>query len=146
MTSSTDPKTIMLRGSMTPHTEMVCAEGAIRPGMLISPNSAGKAVPHPTAAGKTAAVFARENSLVGKSIDDNYVQGDTVLSWEARTGDWIYALIEPSSNVAIGALLESNGEGLLQAQSGNFSLARALEAVNSTGGPATGTRIRVSIL
>jgi len=146
MTSSTDPKTIMLRGSMNPHTEMVCAEGEIRPGMLISPDTQGRAVPHPTAAGKTGAVFARENSIVGKGIDDNYVQGDTVLSWEARVGDWIYALLEEGANVAIGAFLESNGAGLLQAQSGNFSICRALEAVNSTGGPAAGTRIRVAII
>jgi len=146
MTSSTEPKTIMLRGSMTPHNEMVCAEGEIRPGMLISPNTVGKAVPHATAAGKTGALFARENSIVGKSIDDNYVQGDTVLAWFARPGDWIYALLEEGANVAIGALLESNGAGLLQAQSGDFSVCRALEAVNSTGGPAAGTRIKVEVI
>lgn len=146
MTSSTEPKTIMLRGSMNPHTELVCAEGPIRPGMLISRNSDNKFVPHPTAAGLTGPIFARENSIVGKSIDDNYVQGDTVLAWHCRNGDWIYALLEEGANVAIGALLESNGAGLLQAQSGAASLCRALEAVNATGGPAAGTRIKVEVL
>ena len=136
----------MLRGSMTPHTEAVCAEGPIKPGMLVSVDSAGRFVPHPTAAGRVAARFARENSIVGKGIDDNYVQGDTVLAWHTRPGDWVYALLEEGSNVANGAILESNGAGLLQPVTGSFGIARALEAVNSTGGPAAGTRIRVEII
>lgn len=146
MTSSTDPKTIMLRGSMTPHTEAICAEGEIRPGMLVATDSAGRMIPHATAAGRAATRFARENSIVGKGIDDNYVQHDTVLSWHARPGDWIYALLEEGANVANGAVLESNGAGLLQPVTGNFGIVRALEAVNSTGGPAAGTRIRVEVL
>lgn len=146
MPSNTEPKTIMLRGSMTPHTERVCAEGQIKPGMLLNVDNQGRFIPHAVAAGQASAIFARENSLAGRSIDQNYVQHDTVLAWNAQSGDWIYALLETGNNVALGALLESNGEGLLQAQSGNFSVARALEAVNATGGPATGTRIRVEVL
>lgn len=146
MPSNTIPKTVMLRGSMTPHSEYICAEGAIKPGMLINVDAQGRAVPHATAAGQAAPRFARENSIAGRGLDDSYVQHDTVLAWHARPGDWVYALLEPGANVAIGAVLESAGDGQLQAVTGNFGIVRALEAVNSSGAANFATRIKVEVL
>lgn len=146
MSSNDTPKTILLKGSMTTHGEAVCAEGAIKPGMLVGIDSQGRAVPHATAAGQAATRFAREASMFGKGIDDNYVQHDTVFFWHARAGDQIYALLEPSANVAVGAILESSGDGQLQAVSGNFGIVRALEAVNSSGAANFATRIKVEVL
>lgn len=146
MTSSVNPKTILLKGSMTPHEEGKCGNVAIRPGMLIERNSANTLQPHGTAGGRAATVFARENSIAGQGIDDDYVANDRVLAWHVRPGDEVYALLEPSANIAVGAKLESAGDGQLQAASGNFTICEALEAVNSTGAANFATRIRVRIL
>lgn len=146
MSSDTTPKTILLKGSMSTHGEAICAEGAIKPGMILGIDSQGRALPHGTAAGRAAVRVAREASMFGKGIDDDYVQHDTVFFWHFQPGDQFYALLEPGANVAIGALLESAGDGQLQAQSGNFSIVRALEAVNSSGAANFATRIKVEVL
>lgn len=144
MSSETTPKCVLIRGSMTPHTERKAAEGVITPGHLLMFDSQGRFKVHDTAAGAAATVFARENSMVGKSIDDTYVQNDTVPAWHCRSGDWVYALLDTGQNVAAGALLNSAGDGSLQSGSTN-AIARALEAVNNSGGAAH-ARIRVEIL
>lgn len=146
MSSETDPKTIMLRGSMNPHDERECAEADIRPGMLLDFDSQGRFKPHGTAAGQSAKIFAREASMIGRDIDTVYEQYETVHAWSARSGDWIYAILEDGHNVAIGAILESAGDGSLQPVTGNFGVAKALEAVNTSGGAAETSRIRVEIL
>jgi hypothetical protein len=144
MSSSDTPKTILLRGTNTPHSERVCAEGSIKPGMLVMFDSQGRFKPHDTAAGATSPVFACESSYTGGSIDADYVQHDTVPAWHAQRGDQVYALLDTGQNVAAGALLNSAGDGSLQSGTTN-PVARALEAVNNSGG-STHARIKVEVL
>jgi len=145
MSSSDTPKTILLRGSMNNHSERKCGPTAITPGMLIATDSQDRFVPHASAAGKASPLFARENSIVGRGFDTDYAEGETTLAWHGQAGDQFYAFLEAGANVAIGAILESNGAGALQAVTGNFGLVKALEAVNNSGG-SSNARIRVEVL
>lgn len=154
------PHTILLKGEPERAGESLAASGtAIKPGMLIESTSTGAVKEHATAGGATGAKFAREMDIVGANIDDVYDVGDTVLWLNCQPGDWVYAWLEDEANVAVGALLESNGAGALQpvtafAQSGTTPFAvtaggsaivKAVEAVNNTGGSGP-VRIKVEVL
>jgi len=116
--------------------EEYTAGGTIYPGMLLIMSAADTVTAHsddaPTAG--CLAMFAVEDALQGKDIDDTYVTGDPVKCWIPGRGDEVYAILEDGANVAVGAFLESNGAGYLQAfSSGNGAVAIALQAVDLTG-------------
>ena len=146
MASST-PNVILLRGSpMALERKSLGSGTAITPGMLIEPTSAGLLRPHATAGGRAVIYVAREEEYVGGAISTAYALGDTVPFYAAHKGDQFYMLLEDEGNVALGAYLESNGAGELQALSTTgVALFRALEAVNNTGGSGA-VRIRVEVL
>ena len=142
MASSDAPKTILLRGS--PAGREGVAGSAITPGMFINLASDGEL--DPAAAGADSKWVARENELIGGSIDDAYVAGEQVPYWACKSGDQVYALLVDEGNVAAGAPLEvSATAGVLGAVSTGVAVARALEAVNNTGGTGP-VRIRVEVL
>lgn len=162
MAAST-PHTITLRGDPIASEARAKASEAIKPGHLVQLHTDGTLKKHATAKAKTQAAFAREMDIAGGSIDDAYEDSDTVLYSIYRPGDWVYAWLKAGTgnDVAIGALLESAGDGTLQAltaqsQSGTTPfavteggkpVARALEAVDNdpgTGGAAV--RIKVEIV
>ena len=58
-------------------------------------------------------MFALEDELQGKGIDDPYADGDRVQCWVAVRGEEVYAILADGENVAIGDFLESNGSGEL---------------------------------
>jgi len=150
MASGDAPKTVLLRGQ--PIGLEGIAGGTITPGMFVVLDSDGKVDPAP--ANSSTRWVARENEIVGKSINDNYSPDDTLLYWSCRPGDQVYALLNAGENVSAGALLQvSSTAGVLGAHNpgnpgesfpGN-AVARALEAVNNSGG-ATPVRIRVEVL
>lgn len=121
--------------------EEYTAGGTIIPGMLLIMSAADTVVAHsddaPTAGCLT--MFAVEDALQGRDIDDSYVSGDPVKVWIPGRGDEVYAILEDGANVSVGAYLESNGAGYLQAfSSGNGAVAIALESLNLSGS-STGT-------
>ena len=145
MASNDTPKTILLRG------ERLALEGtgsgAITPGHLLERDSAGTVSVHSSAAGRAVPLFAREEEYVGGGIDTAYATGDRIAFYACRTGDQVYAILEDGHNVAIGALLESAGDGTLQpVTTDGEPVARALEAVNTSGGATATARIRVEVL
>lgn len=142
--SDTHPKTILLRGTTSMHSERPAGEAGILPGMLLNVDADGEFIKHASAAGKASALFARENSLVGGDIDTAYEVGDTVYAWHGAPGDEFYALVEEEAQIGIGDLLESGGGGALQEGTTN-PICRAMEAVNTqtVSGPV---RIRVQVL
>lgn len=158
MAAST-PNTITLRGDPIASEARAKASEAIKPGMLVQLHTDGTLKKHATAGAKTNASFAREPDIFGGNIDDAYEDGDTVLYSVYRPGDWVYAWLEDEGNVAVGALLQSDGAGALEAvtafaQSGTTPfavtnegnpVAKALEAVNNTGGSGP-VRIKVEVL
>lgn len=131
------------------------ADAIITPGMLLEVTATG-VKKHATAAGKHGALFALEDELQGKTIDDNYVAADRVQVWVAGRGDIVNALLEDESNIAMGDFVESNGEGKVQAVSGNYPVGFALEAKNlstlpegsesSAGGDYYNPRIQIQII
>lgn len=130
--------------------EYVAANGNIKPGMLLA-FSSGNVIPHGTAASQSAVPwFAIESPYTDyesstAAVDTAYASGDIVRTYMAHPGDEIYAFLEDEGNVAIGALLESDGAGALQAQTTGAAVARALEAKNNTGGTGP-VRIKVEVV
>jgi hypothetical protein len=117
--------------------------------MLISLNGSGVYVPHAVADGPAARAFAIEDALQGKTIDDNYASGDLVRFIIALPGDHVLGILETGANVADGALLASNGAGLLQVPgAGESAVCVALEDRDGTldSGSLTARRIRVRVL
>lgn len=104
------------------------ANAAITPGMLLEYTTTGTVKAHATAAGKHAFMFALEDELQGKGINDDYAAGDKVQIWVAGRGDLVYALLEDEANIAIGDFLESNGAGLLQEYTSGVIVGVAVEA------------------
>lgn len=115
--------------------EEYAAAAAIIPGMLVELTSAGTVQKH-SGAGKTVlAMFAIEDALQGKGINqnlaaDNYAAGDVVRCWIPTPGDIVYALLADEEKVVIGDKLESNGAGYLRKES------RAQDSVESADAQA----------
>jgi len=83
--------------------------------------------------------------LQGRTIDTAYAQDELVSFVIASPGDVVYAFLSGGENVNPGALLNSNGDGTLQAGTTN-ALAIALEPVNASDSNDQNERIRVRIL
>lgn len=91
------------------------AAAAISPGMLLQINSTGKVQAHSTESGNVfPCMFALEDELQGKGIEDDYATNDQVQCWIAQRGEYVYALLADGESVAIGDLLSSKGTGYLK--------------------------------
>jgi hypothetical protein len=114
MSSATDPKTILIRGDGD--SREAIAAGTILPGHLISLDTAGKVVVHPTAGGVAPSrYFAREEEFTDANLDTAYSSGDSVTYWSCKPGDQVYALVAAAAPaIVIGDLLESAGDGTLR--------------------------------
>ena len=140
----------------------VRAANTITPGMLVSLHTDGTAQPHGTASGNALAMFAVEDELQGKSIDETYAAASPCQVWVPRRGDIVYAILKDGNDVAIGDFLESGGDGRLQRLAAPDStadiatariVAQAIEAVDTSdsSGATSGTlvphaRIKVRVL
>lgn len=129
---------------------------AITPGMLIAIASDGDVDPHNVAGGVCEKMFALEDELQGKTIEDAYAVGDPVQCWVALPGEEVYAMLADGQDVAEGAVLTSAGGGKLKAITADASavvvedypIAVATEAVDMSGssGADPSGRIKVRIL
>jgi hypothetical protein len=132
------------------------ANAAITPGMLVQLMSTNKVRKHANESGNALPkMFALEDELQGKGIDDDYAQGDPVQVWIAQAGEEVNAILEDGNTVVIGDPLESAGDGTLQKMTAdstgvyyyNQIVAIALEAVDTAGSPAaTTSRIHVMVV
>lgn len=132
------------------------AGGEITPGQLIAVTSTGTVTAQNTAAGICQKMFALEDELQGRTIDDKYEQGDPVQCWVAIPGEHVYAWLADGEDVDEGDLLIAAGGGeLKEAGTGSagdnvfqYPIAVALEAVDMSGssGEDPSGRIRVRIL
>lgn len=154
--------TIKLKNYLNIFEELVASE-AITPGMLIELTSAGEVKKHATASGNALPMFATEDALQGKTIDDAYAHEDPVQVWVPQRGDIVNALLADGQHVEIGDFLESNGTGYLQKYVadiitshstgviyGNAIVGQAIEHVDLSGSegthPESGLRIKVRII
>jgi len=136
------------------------ANAALTPGHLLQLMSTGKVRKHPTAGGNAVPkMFALEDELQGKEIDEDYAAGDRVQIWICQPGEVVNALLKDGENIAIGDILESAGDGTLQKSLPDYSTALltiyhnqivgiANEARDLTGssGADAGYRISVTIV
>lgn len=144
------PNTISLNVRNRHELERALEAGQdILPGMLIQYTTGALTVrPHSTGAGAASPLMVAVEMPIraGSGIDDPYdVDGEVVAFHVALPGDQLYMLLETGGNVGDGDILESAGDGTLQALSGSFPLVRTLEAVDNSANYQS-QRIRVEVL
>lgn len=113
--------------------EEFVAAGAITPGMLLELDSNGEVAPHSEAGGSAYPLFALEDELQGKGIDDNYAADDQVQVWLPGRGDIVNALVS-GADVAIGDFLMSAGDGSLEKFSKQLTIASLVYTPDDTNG------------
>ncbi len=132
--------------------EEMKAAAAITPGFLVEESAAGVVRKHSVASGNAIPMFALEDELQGKTIDDAYTTDDQVQVWIPGRGDMVYGLLAVGQNVTVGTFLVSNGDGYLKAVADSASfgdddsakiIGVANEAVNAS---AAAARIIVRII
>ncbi len=120
------------------------AGGAITPGHLIALGSNGKVVVHGDAGENALQMFALEDELQGKGLNEAYAQDEPVQCWVAQRGEIVNAILTTSQTVVVGDWLESAGNGTLQKHVPNTDSAgtdihgkqivgQAVQAVTTTG-------------
>lgn len=152
--ASTTPHVIVLSDQPYVQVEYKSSGGTVTPGDLIELASASTVRRHATVSGNAQALFAVENPFVAQAgaaaIDTNYGTIDTVYAIAGRSGDQIYAWLEPNGSVNAGQYLESAGTvGALQlyvagtAEASHSIVAKALEAKTAS---SSRVRIRVEVI
>ena len=163
-------KTIKLKKYSDIIEEITATAAAITPGMLVEQFYSGTSFrvrAHSNAAQNALPMFALEDELQGKGINDNYPVSAKIQVWIPNRGDQVYAILADGESVVIGDFLESNGAGLLQKHVedidssamentiySNVIVAQALETINistssgleSSGDLGYDKRIRVRII
>jgi hypothetical protein len=94
--------------------EEMVASAAVTPGMLLIIESTGKVKAHDQADKDVFPIFALEDELQGKGIDDAYAANDPVQCWIPYRGDIVNAILADGENVNIGDPLTSDGYGRLK--------------------------------
>lgn len=125
--------TIIVKNHSDVFEEYIAYE-AVYPGHLLALDADLKVKKHATAGGPgTPMMFAVEDALQGKTIDDAYAADDPVQVWIPGRGDDVYAILADGETVVKGGLLESNADGTLKAASSGTAIAVALEALDLSG-------------
>ncbi len=99
--------------------EEYAAASVIVPGNLIELSSSGTVQNHSTEGGNVLPMFALEDELQGKGIEDAFAAADRVQCWVAQPGEIVYARLNDGESVAIGDFLESAGNGCLKKHTAN---------------------------
>ena len=94
--------------------EEYSANAAITPGHLIEIMSTGYVRKHAGAAQDVLPMFALEDELQGKGIDDDFAQYDRVQCWIPNRGDIVNAILADGQDIEVGEMLVSNGDGTLK--------------------------------
>jgi hypothetical protein len=127
------------------------ATTTIAPGMLLEVDSSGRdqLAAHNTANGFAERLFAVEDALRGRTVDDGYVSGDLVSAHLVDPGSEVQAFLDAGENASIGDFLVAAGSGTLQVvgtSANEHPIAVALEALNLSGSGAVPTLMDVRVL
>lgn len=87
---------------------------AITPGMLLEVHTDGKVRAHSGADKDVFPMFALEDEMLGKGINDAYAVSAPIQCWIPYRGDIVNAILADGQNVAIGNALTSDGQGRLK--------------------------------
>lgn len=144
------PQTILLKGDFAQYRGSATAGGTITPGMLLTFEADGDVIAHATAGGTAGEgvhgmMFAIEDSLQGRTIDDNYSATEKVEYHIAQKGDEIYVLLATANNATPATRLTSNGNGAMKVANGTTdqNLMVPVETLNNTSGSNARLRARV---
>lgn len=137
------PNTIWLGGPRTVINDLAASE-AITPGMSIERfNSAGVIrFRKSTRTGLKNSMYATEQSMLNKGVDDAYAANDLVEAIEGAPGTTVWALVASGATITAGQRLTDAGNGYLKAVGSDTPCAEALENITATAV----TRIRVEVL
>ncbi len=155
-------RTIRLKNYANVIEEYV-ANAAITPGHLLQLLSTDKVQKHANAGQNALVMFALEDELQGKGIDEDYSADAPVQCWIPQRGDQVYALLKDGENISIGDFLESAGDGTLQKHVADVDstadittiyplqiVGQAVEAIDLSGSsgthPTSGYRIAIRIV
>lgn len=128
------------------------ASGSITPGDLIEKISSGSVRAHGSAGCDAQRMFAMEDENQGKEIGTAYSSGNLVVYKVFQRGNEVYARLAASQTIAVGDMLESNGDGTLRKHASDSAgvveypegiVGVAQEAVTTTGSVS---RIRIEII
>lgn len=128
------------------------ANAAITPGHLVELMSTNKIKVHAAVGGNAVPkMFALEDELQGKEIDDAYAADAPVQVWVTQPGEVVYALLHDGEEVVIGDPLDSAGDGTLRKATlagaiDNQIVGIALEALNLTGSSGEEPTMRIPVL
>ena len=136
--------------------ELTSTAVALTPGMLLEVITGGYVRKHAASEGDiTPPMFALEDELQGRGIDDDYAASSKIQVWIPGRGDRVYALLQNGQSVVAGDRLASGGDGTLikyvsvnGSVKSNQIVAIAMEAVDMSGsaGADPGGRIDVMII
>lgn len=94
--------------------EEMVASAAVTPGMLLIIENTGTVKAHNLADQDAFPIFALEDELQGKGIDDAYAANAPVQCWIPYRGDIVNAILADGEKVDIGDPLTSDGYGRLK--------------------------------
>jgi len=110
-------------------------------------NSDGDFVVHDGAGGWAERLYALEDALQGRTIDDAYASGETVSLVKALPGDHIYARLAAGESADPSEFLTSNADGTLKvASSSDIRIAVPLETLDLSDTGDTVGRIKVRVI
>jgi len=122
------------------------AAGAIIPGYLVELKADGELQAHSTGAGDINSLYiAKADDYIGKGIDEDYASGDQVRYEVGHNGEEYNMLLAVGESVTKDDLLESAGDGTLQADTGSAARLKAAETVDNSGG-SEAVRIKVEVI
>jgi hypothetical protein len=145
-------RTITLKGTPIINNERLCS-GTPKPGMLVSLNTSGVYVVHPTAGGGSiATTIALENEQFGTDLDTAYTTATLIRVGHFKPGDEVAVWLYNNENADIGSNLESNGDGMFRVAVADTSAltiapgAIRFKSLEDTTAGSSGTLIRALVI
>lgn len=140
--------TVLLKGEPVWYEGSVATGATINPGMVVEESSADTYQPHSTAGAFARKLFAFERAQIGNGIDEDIGEDEQFQIMACKSGMKVLSWLADGQNVSIGAALESDGAGGLQAQgtgsAPNDVIAYAREALNNTSGSQSRIEVEVA--
>ena len=138
-------RTIVLKGDLAHRHDEAPASAALSPGHMVELMSTGLVRKNTIVAGNIPIVVAKEDDLLGRTINIAYAAGDLVSYHIARKGDVLHFRVAASAAAIVkGDRLEPVTGGTIQKLASGVAIALAEEAVdNSAGGSEVFLEARV---
>ena len=126
-------------------------EADIMPGHLVKLNTSNRIIKHDVPEGRNERMFAQEDALQGKTIDDVYALGALAGVILPNIGSQVIAWLSDNQVVEIGDHLVSNGDGTLRLEDAGSGftdtniVAVAMEAVDTLNDSTTSNASRIRV-